>query len=63
MIFVMGGSSAGAITKTEFDKNTGAQISSQGFIDCGEGIDVADISLAGNQQKAFEDNKGEWESR
>ncbi len=51
VIFVMGGSSAGAITKTEFDKNTGAQISSQGFIDCGEGMDVADISLAGNQQK------------
>ncbi len=31
VIFFMGGSSAGAITKTEFDKNTGAQISSQGI--------------------------------
>lgn len=51
VIFSMGGSSAAAIDKTEFNQNTGAQISSAGFMDCGEGADVASLILPGSQIK------------
>lgn len=51
IVITLGGSSASAISKTEFDKNTGAAISGSGFVDCGEGIDVASLELPGNQLK------------
>lgn len=51
VVLTLGGSSASSICKTEFDKNTGAAVSVSGFVDCGEGIDVASIELPGNQLK------------
>lgn len=39
----MGGNSSSAVTKTEFNKQTGVQISSEGYIDCGEGNDELKI--------------------
>ena len=51
IVITLGGSSAASICKTEFDKNTGAALSVSGFVDCGEGIDVANIELPGNQLK------------
>lgn len=53
-IVILGGSTARAINETIYDPNTGAAVSSQGFIDCGEGIDLADINLAGNQNQFIE---------
>ena len=49
IVLTLGGSSSSATTKTEFDKNTGAAISTKGFVDCGEGLDTASINLPGSQ--------------
>ncbi len=49
IVVILGGSSASALISTEFDKNTGAAISSSGFVDCGEGLDTASLKLPGNQ--------------
>lgn len=51
IVVTLGGNSAAAICKTEFDKNTGAAVSVSGFVDCGEGLDTASITLPGNQLK------------
>ena len=49
IVVTLGGNSSPSICKTEFDKNTGAAVSVSGFMDCGEGLDTASISLPGNQ--------------
>lgn len=51
IVVTLGGSTARALMNVEYDNNTGAAISSEGFIDCGEGIDLANISLPGNQNE------------
>lgn len=48
-VVTLGGSSARAINKTVFDKNTGAISTTVGFIDCGEARDLAGLKLPGNQ--------------
>ena len=53
-IVILGGSTARAINETVYDQNTGAAVSAQGFMDCGEGIDLADINLPGNQNEFVE---------
>lgn len=54
IVVTLGGSTAKGVTEVQYDKNTGAAISSKGFIDCGEGNDVADIKLPGNQNEFLE---------
>lgn len=48
-IVTVGGSSARPLADTVLDSKTGAALQSEGFLDCGEGCDVADISLPGSQ--------------
>jgi beta-glucosidase len=48
-IVTVGGSSARYLADTVLDSKTGAAIGSDGFLDCGEGCDVSDIALPGNQ--------------
>lgn len=55
VIFVtLGGSSARALIDTQYDTKTGAAVSTKGFLDCGEGRDVAKILLPGNQVELME---------
>jgi len=54
VVVTLGGSTARALMEVQYDENTGAAISSEGFIDCGEGIDIADIKLPGNQTEFIE---------
>lgn len=50
VIFVtLGGNSSSVLAKAAFDSQTGASIQSEFFHDCGEGCDVSDIALPGNQ--------------
>ncbi len=58
IIMTLGGSTARALVKVECDTNTGAVVKSEGFIDCGEGLDVSSIVLPGNQVELFEKLKG-----
>lgn len=48
-IVTIGGSSARTLANTVLDSRTGAVLQSEYFLDCGEGCDVADIALPGNQ--------------
>ena len=48
-VITVGGTSARALADTLMDNKTGAVLSSRGFLDCGEGCDVSDIKLPGNQ--------------
>ena len=48
-VVTVGGSSARPLARTELDSRTGAALRSEYFLDCGEGCDVADLSLPGNQ--------------
>ncbi len=50
IILTLGGSTARALTEAVYDRNTGATISAKGFLDCGEGRDLAQITLPGNQE-------------
>ena len=54
IVLTLGGSTARALMNVEYDPNTGAAISTKGFIDCGEGIDIAEIKLSGNQIEFLE---------
>lgn len=57
VVITLGGSTARALTKVEYDRNTGAAVSSSGFLDCGEGRDLASITLAGSQLELLEELK------
>ncbi len=48
-IVTVGGSSARPLASAVLDPKTGAAMNSKGFLDCGEGCDVADIALPGSQ--------------
>lgn len=54
IVVTLGGSTAKGISNVTYDKNTGATISTAGFIDCGEGKDVANLKLPGNQNEFLE---------
>lgn len=58
-VVTVGGSSARALADTLMDNRTGAVLSSRGFLDCGEGCDVADIKLPGNQTELIRRIKAE----
>ena len=53
IIMTLGGSTARALVKADYDTNTGAVVSNEGFMDCGEGRDVSSIVLPGNQAELF----------
>lgn len=55
IVVTLGGSSARALIDTQYDIKTGAAVSSKGFLDCGEGRDVAKIVLPGNQVELMEE--------
>lgn len=57
IIIALGGSTARAITEVEYDQNTGAAISSSGFLDCGEGRDLASVTLPGSQLEMLKELK------
>lgn len=57
VVITLGGSTARAITEVEYDKNTGAAISSTGFLDCGEGRDLASVTLPGSQLEMLKELK------
>lgn len=48
VVMTIGGSSARLLANPQYD-DTGAALRSEYFLDCGEGCDVSDISLPGNQ--------------
>jgi len=48
-VVTVGGSSARALAEAKYDSHTGAAAGSKTFLDCGEGCDVADLRLPGNQ--------------
>ena len=50
-VVTVGGSSARPLANTVLDSRTGAVLQSEYFLDCGEGCDVADIKLPGNQSE------------
>ena len=54
IIMTLGGSTARPLIKAEYDTKTGAVIKTEGFMDCGEGTDISNIVLPGNQVKLFE---------
>ncbi len=58
-IITVGGNSARVLAKTVLDSRTGAALQSEYFLDCGEGCDVADIKLPGNQGKLIRRIKDE----
>lgn len=57
IVITLGGSTARALTEVEYDRNTGAAVSSSGFLDCGEGRDLASITLPGSQLAMLEELK------
>lgn len=57
IVLTLGGSTARALTEVEYDRNTGAAVSSAGFLDCGEGRDLASIILPGSQLALLEELK------
>lgn len=57
IVITLGGSTARALTEVEYDRNTGAAVSSSGFLDCGEGRDLASITLPGSQLELLEELK------
>ncbi len=50
-VVTVGGSSARPLANTVLESRTGAVLQSEYFLDCGEGCDVADIKLPGNQSE------------
>ncbi len=54
VIVTAGGSTAKLIDDVDYDPNTGAVRSASRFLDCGEGMDVSDIKLPGNQTELIE---------
>ena len=58
-VVTVGGSSARPLANAVFDNKTGAAIRSEYFLDCGEGCDVADLSLPGNQTELIRRIKAE----
>ena len=58
-VVTVGGSSARPLANTVFDSKTGAALRSEYFLDCGEGCDVADLSLPGNQTELIRRIKAE----
>lgn len=48
VVMTIGGNSARLLANPQYD-DTGAALRSEFFLDCGEGCDVSDISLPGNQ--------------
>ena len=58
-VVTVGGSSARPLANTVFDSKTGAALKSEYFLDCGEGCDVADLSLPGNQTELIRRIKAE----
>lgn len=54
IVVTLGGTTAKGLSEVRYDKNTGAAISAKGFVDCGEGKDIADIKLPGNQNEFLE---------
>ncbi len=48
VVMTVGGSSARLLAQPQYD-DTGAVLRSEFFLDCGEGCDISDISLPGNQ--------------
>ena len=48
-VVTVGGSSARPLARAELDSRTGAALRSEYFLDCGEGCDVANLCLPGNQ--------------
>ncbi len=58
-VVTVGGSSARPLADTVLDSKTGAALQSEGFLDCGEGCDVSDISLPGSQTELIRRLKAE----
>ena len=58
-VVTVGGSSARILANTVHDSRTGAALQSEYFLDCGEGCDVADIQLPGNQTELIRRIKAE----
>ena len=59
VIVTVGGSSARALAEATYDRHTGAASGSEAFLDCGEGCDVADLHLPGNQTELVRRLKAE----
>ena len=57
IVITLGGSTARALTQVDYDRNTGAAVSAAGFLDCGEGRDLASITLPGSQMTLLEELK------
>ncbi|MBQ8532735.1 MAG: glycoside hydrolase family 3 C-terminal domain-containing protein [Clostridia bacterium] len=53
-IVTIGGNSSGMTGETVYDRLNGGVIGSRNFMDCGEGLDVADLKLPGNQIEFIE---------
>lgn len=54
IIVTIGGSTAKNNSNLTYDFNNGAAIKAKKFLDCGEGMDISDISLPGNQLELIE---------
>ncbi|MEE0968678.1 MAG: glycoside hydrolase family 3 N-terminal domain-containing protein [Clostridia bacterium] len=54
VVVTLGGNSARNSARVKLDPATGAAISADSFLDCGEGMDMSSISLPGNQVKLVE---------
>lgn len=48
-IVTIGGNSSGFVGESVYDGKSGGMISSDQYVDCGEGADVAELQLPGNQ--------------
>lgn len=48
-IVTIGGNSSGFVGETVYDGKSGGMVSSGQYVDCGEGADIADLRLPGNQ--------------
>ena len=58
-VVTVGGNSARSLANTVYDSKNGAVLKSECFLDCGEGCDVADIKLPGNQTELIRRIKAE----
>lgn len=54
IIVTIGGNSSGMTGETVYDSLNGGTIVSRNYMDCGEGLDIADLRLPGNQVEFIE---------
>lgn len=48
-VVTIGGNSSGFVGESVYDEKNGGVISSENYVDCGEGPDIAELKLPGNQ--------------